>query len=120
MDIKCTLSYFPGTFDEYKSEANLYKWIPTFPDKMRGLGYKMDGGKSFSEFRQSCGIELKPAKSGREKRRNILFLLEHAERQIVGNYLFSEWRYLTHWTIEYSKYDVDFLWRIIDILEAKY
>ena len=51
-----------------------------------------------------------PEKSKRDKRRNILYLLEHADRQIVGNFLFSEWRYYTHWALpgEYDPYMLKF------------
>ncbi len=63
-----------------------------------------------------------PEKSKRDKRRNILYLLEHADRQIVGNFLYSEWRYYTHWALpgEYDPYITDYLQRVIRILESKY
>ena len=40
--------------------------------------------------------------------------------QVVGNCLFSYWRYYTHWAYCYDEYDIDFLRRIITILEEKY
>ena len=56
----------------------------------------------------------------RDGRRNILYLLERADRKIVGNYLFSQWRYYTHWAMGWDDYITDFLRRIISILESKY
>ena len=105
-------------FDPYKREDNLNVW-ENFPETMWGLGYEMDCCNSFEEYVANSSIELKPATTEREQKRNKLYLLEHAERQIVGNYLFSEWRRLTHWEDSYDQYDVDYLRRIITILESK-
>ena len=63
---------------------------------------------------------LNQSHSKREKYKNILYLLEHADRQIIGNFLFSQWRYFTHESSSWDHYDVDFLRRIIRILESKY
>lgn len=112
-------NYVSGIFDKYKIEKNLDLW-QGFPELMWAMGYEMDCENSFIEYRGKSNLKLKEAHSEREEKRNILYLLEHAERQIVGNYLFSCWRYYTHWAYDYSKYDVDFLRRIIDILEQKY
>lgn len=49
-----------------------------------------------------------------------LYVLEHSDRQIVGNYLFSYWRYLTYWSMGWSEFDIDYLKRIIAILESAY
>ena len=113
-----SLTYSPGIFDPYKREDNLNEW-ENFPEIMWGLGYEMDCCNSFEEYVVNSSIELKPATTEREQKRNKLYLLEHAERQIVGNYLFSEWRRLTHWEDSYDQYDVDYLRRIITILESK-
>ena len=110
--------YSPGIFDAFKQEANLDLW-EGFPEMMWSLGFEMDCCHSFEEYREQCGLVVKPASSEREEKRNTLYLLEHAESQIVGNYLFSEWRYFTHWSYGYSEYDVDFLQQIIVILESK-
>ncbi len=105
-------------FDAYKQEVRLEHW-DGFPAKMCGLGFEMDCCHSFEEYREQCGLVVKPASSERDEKRNTLYLLEHADNQIVGNYLFSEWRYFTHWSFGYNEYDVDFLRRIIMILESK-
>ena len=114
------IQYRPGIFDPFKKEDRLDMWL-AFPGIMWALGYEMDGGKSFEEYRKHAGLNLKEPHSEREGKRNTLYLLEHAERQIVGNFLFSEWRYWTHWAMAGpSEYDMDFIRRVIGILEGKY
>lgn len=113
------VEYYPGIFDKYKENDNLDSWID-FPDLMWGLGFEMDCEKSYYEFLKVCGLNLKEPKNKREENRNRLYVLEHANRQIVGNELFSYWRYLTHWSCGYTEYDVDFIKRVIKILEYKY
>lgn len=114
-----SIKYQPELFDYYLKENNLDEWVG-FPDLMWGLGFKMDCEHSFDEYRKNSTLKLKEAHSERERKHNILYLLEHADLQIVGNYLFSHWRYYTHWAYSYDEYDVDFLKRIIAILKAKY
>jgi len=117
---KKTISYVPGLFDEFKVEDNYDRW-DRLPDLLWGLGFEMDAYNSFREYEKQSTLKLKPASSKREERKNILYLLEHADRQIVGNYLFSTWRDYTHWCIPYDDaYATDFLRRIIVILESKY
>lgn len=115
----CPLDYYSGIFDKYLNESNIEHW-DDFPETMWGLGYEMDCGKSYDAFLQNCGLSLKEAQNERQLKRNTLHVLEHAGRQIIGNYLFSYWRYLTHWSMGWSKYDVDFLHRIITILKQTY
>lgn len=115
------IEYSEGMFDCFKNEQNLDKWIELgFNLIMWGLGYEMDCCESFQEYIVASSLKVKTANSEREKKRNWLYYLEHAPRQIVGNYLFSYWRYLTHWAYSYDKYDVDYLVRIIKILEKLY
>ena len=110
-------TFHVGSFS--KGIDNLDDW-DDFPDAMWGLGYEMDSGESFVNYKDTSGLKVKEAKTERENKRNELYFLEHADRQIVGNFLFSYWRYLTHWAYSYDEYDVDFLKRIIKILEDKY
>ena len=117
---KKSISYVPSLFNEFKVEDNYDRW-DRLPDLLWGLGFEMDAYNSFREYEKQSTLKLKPAGSKREERRNILYLLEHADRQIVGNYLFSTWRDYTHWCIPYGdEYATDFLRRIIAILESKY
>ena len=113
------MDYMPGIFDDVKKEKVLDQW-DRLPEILTALGYEMDAYHSFEEYRKQSKLKMKPANSQREERRNTLYLLEHADRQIVGNYLFSAWRNFTHWSYMYSEYDVDFLVRIIQILESMY
>lgn len=114
------MKYYSGIFDKYLNEPNIEHW-EDFPKTMWRLGYEMDCGNSYNAFLPKCGLNLKEAQSEREQKRNALYVLEHADRQIVGNYLFSYWRYLTHWSMDgWTKYDVDFLHRIIKILVQTY
>lgn len=115
------MEYYEGIFNQYKNESNLDQWNELgFSELMWGLGYEMDCCKSFEKYTDHSLLQIKPAHNEREEKRNNLYYLEQADRQIVGNYLFSYWRYLTHWSISgYTEYDVDFLVRIIRILEEK-
>ncbi len=116
------MEYHEGIFDQYKNEPNLDKWTDLeFPGLMKALGFEMDCGESFDEYTKNSPLKVKPAKTERERKKNNLYYLEHANRQFVGNYLFSEWRYFTHWSMSgYTEWDVDYLMRIIAILEDKY
>lgn len=115
------VKYHQGMFDQFKS-LNLSVWedVGNFSELMVNLGFKMDCGQSFDTYCIKTNLQLKEAHTEREKRRNKLYLLEHASVSIVGNYLFSEYRYYTHWAYMYTDYDVDYLLRIIAILEKKY
>ena len=113
------VEYYKGIFDKYKTEENLDYW-PDFPEVMWGLGFEMDCLHSYDDFEKHSGLTLKVPKNDRERRKNYLYVLEHADRQIVGNFLFSYWRYLTHWSYGYTEYDVDLLRRVIAILEKTY
>ncbi len=118
---KKKIKYTPGMFHMCKIMDGLDSWdMFSFPDLMWGLGYKMDCCNSFEKYRNHSTLPLKPEHSRRDRFRNILYLLEHADRRIVGNYLFSMWRYYTHWSYGWDHYDVDFLRRIVRILEEKY
>lgn len=112
------VEYYLGIFDKYKKDDNLESWLD-FPDIMWGLGFDIDAKEPY-DIAKELGLKLKEPKSEREKKRNILYILEHAERQVVGDYLFAYWRYLTHWCYGYDQYEVNFVKRIITILETKY
>lgn len=123
-----TIEYFPGIFDFFKTQDDLYLWdaldskddMNKFPNVMWGLGFEMDCCESFDKYYDSLKKSLQEPSSRRENFKNKLYALEHADISIVGNYLFSEWRYYTHWSYGYDEYDVNFLKRIIMILETKF
>jgi hypothetical protein len=116
---KGKLTYTPGMFHLYMITDALDFW-DEFPEKMWGLGFEMDCCNSFEEYAKQVKLKKDISSWTREGKRNILYVLEHAPQQIVGNYLFSMWRYFTHWNNGWSHYDVDFLRRIIRILETNY
>ena len=114
-----SITYKPGLFDECKSEDNYDRW--NFPYLVESLGFKMDCYESFREYAKDNNLHVEPGAYNREARRLVLYVLEHADRQIVGNYLFSAWRDYTHWKTPSDEDRVtDFLRRIIAILESKY
>lgn len=110
--------YIPGVFDTFKREVRLAKWFG-FPELMNDLGFQMDTGKSFNEYKETCGLKYAKPQTKIEEQRNNLYLLEQADISIVGNYAFSHWRYLSYWTLEYDENDVKYLLDVISILEKK-
>ena len=98
MKDKGKLTYTPGMFHLYMITDALDFW-DEFPEKMWGLGFEMDCCNSFEEYAKQVKLKKDLSSWTREGKRNILYVLEHAPQQIVGNYLFSMWRYFTHWNI---------------------
>jgi hypothetical protein len=119
IDNRKTVEYYPGLFDEFKVQKILDRW-DKFPGIMWGLGFELDYYHSFELYRKRSNLKLKPSHSKREERRNLLYLLEHADRQIVGNFLFSEWRKYVKCELSYDQFDLDFIFRVMDILESRY
>lgn len=82
-------------FDKYIKEENPEHWIDMgFADFMWHLGFEMDCYKSFEELYPYPSDERK---TNQEKQDWILSKLKLSSTQIVGNYIFSRFRYLTHW-----------------------
>ena len=103
----------------FKAHESLDSW-DWFPEIMQALGFKMDCDHGFKAYKANCDLQLAPINNQREQRRNNLYVLEHADRQIVGNHLFSQWRYYTHWDMGTAdKYVMDYLHRVIGILNTK-
>ena len=117
--IQSNIAEYPGLFDEFKVQKILDQW-DKFPGIMWGLGFELDYYHSFEVYRKQSNLKLKPPHSKREERRNLLYLLEHADRQIVGNFLFSEWRKYVKCELSYDQFDLDFIFRVMDILESRY
>ena len=114
------IDYYEGLFDKYKNNPDLWGWADDFPQVMLGLGFDLNGEEPYI-IAKKLGLKLKEPSNKREDRRNVLYILEHASRKQVGNYLFSIWRFYTHWNLAgYNKYDADFVIRILKILEDKY
>ena len=119
IDNRKKIEYYPGLFDEFKVQKILDRW-DKFPGIMWGLGFELDYYHSFEVYRNQSNLKLKPPHSKREERRNLLYLLEHADRQIVGNFLFSEWRKYVKCELSYDQFDLDFIFRVMDTLESRY
>ncbi len=113
------LVYTSGMFHGFMKTDDLRGW-KGFPAVMRGLGFEPDGFESYEKYRSGSSLKLQPAFSAVEERRNTLYLLEHADRKTVGNYLLSAWRYYTRRACDVDRYDVDFLQRVLRILERKF
>ena len=109
------IKYYRGLLDKYLEEQNCDHW-EHFPEVMWGLKFEMDCGESFEKYKVNCGLDYEETHSRRDRIRNDLYILEHAPVQIVGNYVFSYWRYLTHWTMGGDNFDEDFLRRSLQIL----
>ena len=62
-----------------------------FPETMWELGFEMDCYKSYEKLFGNAYCEKE------EDKNKVLKNLKTADRQIVGNFIFSHWRYLTHW-----------------------
>ena len=116
------ISYHPGIFDVFKDNPDIDRWNEDhFPEIMWGLGYDLDTNNGYVNYVAHNHLSVKEPKNKRERKRNDLYYLEHAPRQIVGNFLFSYWRFLTHWAqLHDNEHEFDFLCRVIVILEGKY
>lgn len=94
---------YKGIFQRFLSDSNPEHWIDDgFADFMWNLGFEMDCYKSFDElYVMPDGIADKKARQDW-----ILSKLDQATTQVVGNYIFSRFRYLTHWC-DYGYDDVE-------------
>ena len=76
---------------KWNETYNLEAW-ENFYEVMTGNGFVMDCYESFrATFPDVQGIETK------EEKVNVIENLKTADKQIVGNFIFSHWRYLTYW-----------------------
>jgi len=78
-------------FQPYKNEPNPDRWND-FDDLMWELGFEMDCYKSYKEIYAESGS------SGKDEQDEILDNLSKCSLQIAGNYIFSRYRELTHWS----------------------
>lgn len=77
--------------DKWNETENLGKW-ESFYEIMTENGFVMDCYESFRELFP----DVQGTKSTKEKS-VVVEKLKTADKQIVGNFIFSHWRYLTHW-----------------------
>lgn len=103
---------------DYKNIMFYEKWAQ-FPEVMWDMGFEMDYEHGFEEYYKKYEHILKDTTSVRQKRKNYLYALEHADIQTVGNYLLSHWRYLTHWAQGSDDYEEAYLQRVLRMLIYK-
>lgn len=77
--------------EKWNETENLETW-ENFYEVMTKNGFVMDCYESF----RATFPDVQGVKSTKEKG-VVVEKLKSAERQIVGNFIFSHWRYLTHW-----------------------
>lgn len=80
----------------WNETENLERW-KDFLETMQKNGFIMDCYESYVQlFDNKLGEE-------KEERQAVIKNLKTADRQIVGNFIFSHWRYLTHWSYGYDE-----------------
>lgn len=87
------IDYFRNHF---KSEGEAYYRFfddNAFPDECRQLGFEMDCGHSFEEAYDAAWHDLEVLKEKIERINDI---------NIIGNGLFSQWRYYNHWSLGHA------------------
>lgn len=111
------LEYTPGIFDVFKKEKDISKW-KTFPETMWGLGFEMDCEESFMKYVEEN--HKKPLSYMKEEEKAWrIRVLEEAPVDIVGNQVFSEWRYFTHWAWDIEESDHTYVRDLLFVLERK-
>ena len=79
-------------FSPFIAEANPEHW-EEFPELMWNLGFEMDCYASAPRFE----AYKYPTHTHKEIQDQILWEMQTWDTQLVGNYIFSRYRYLTHW-----------------------
>ena len=81
--------------EKWNNSKHLDDW-ENFPETMWAMGFEMDCHESYKQlFNDNLG-------SSKEERQTVIKNLKTADMQIVGNFIFSHWRYLTHWSYGYD------------------
>lgn len=114
---------YKGIFDKYMVEDNPERWggpnnEMDFPNLMWNLGFDMDAYSSFNEL---YGTPPSYPYDGYEYQDWVIARLKESEAQIVGNYIFSRYRHLTHWCdYGYHEYQAGYFFRqAFPVLEQK-
>ncbi len=112
------LEYTPGMFDMFKREKDIYKW-KMFPETMWGLGFEMDCEDSFMKYVEENHKKPQSYMKEEEEKAWRIRVLQEAPLDIVGNQVFSEWRYYTYWAGYIEESDHVFVHEILLVLERK-
>lgn len=67
-----------------------------FPNTMWAQGFEMDTHESFVNLFGEFSL------NDERGRQDVIEKLQSADAQIVGNFIFSHWRFLTHWCCCYN------------------
>lgn len=112
------IEYYKGIFDQFKEDLDPEHWCCTLPDIMWGLGFEMDCYNSYYEiYPELWEYHL----TQKEEDDIILNNLAASSIQIAGNYIFSRFRYLTHWSYGYNTADEAYFFsKAFAILEEKF
>ena len=83
------IDFFENEFG--RTRESYYRFFDNndFPKECRVLGFKMDCGHSFLEAYGDSWDDVKALKA---------IISEISDIQVVGNGLFSQWRYFNHWS----------------------
>ena len=85
-----------GMFDEYIKEPDLDKW-QGFSELMQALDFQMDCYESFNKCFPEV-LDKYHTLTETEREEFILEYLKQSDIQIVGNFIFSRYREITHWS----------------------
>ena len=82
--------------EKWNETVDLERW-EKFAETMWAMGFEMDGYESFKNAfgNFSCSNE-------KGQKAVLKNLAETADIKVVGNFIFSHWRYLTHWSYGYN------------------
>lgn len=110
-------THYHYKFTRYMLEPHLEKWNG-FPELMWELGFEMDCYRSFEEHYMEPYEEFE---TETDRQDWIIERLQESPTQIVGNYIFSRYRQLTHWCDYGYSYEVGeyFFQRAFPLLEYK-
>ena len=99
---------------KWNETENLEAW-ESFYGSMTENGFVMDCYESF----RATFPDVEGFKSTKEKS-VVVEKLKSANRQIVGNFIFSHWRYLTHWSYGFDvKKEREYFKELFEVLLCK-
>lgn len=85
--------YFENKFEQTGEDYYRFFDSEEFPNDCKALGFEMDCGHSFTEAYGECWNTIDGLKANINRINNIF---------IIGNGLFSQWRYFNHWSYSHA------------------
>lgn len=84
------INYFEHEFGQTRESYYQFFESDDFPRECKALGFDMDCGHSFIEaYGKNAWNDIRGLKANIEKINDV---------RIIGNGLFSQWRYFNHWS----------------------